>query len=162
MEKLQVKIKKLDERATIPSQAHETDAGYDLVALDDAKVVFEEDIQHALKYLNYIEYRTGIAIEPPDGYHFEIYPRSSVSKMGLVLANSIGLIDASYRGELILRFKPVMTVTDIGHPVFTKFYKAGEKIGQLVLKKTNHAEFVQVDELSDTKRGDGAFGSTGE
>ena len=157
---IDIKIKKLHVDAVIPKQGHSSDAGYDLVAISDPKVVFEDDFEKAIKYLNYIEYDTGLSVQPPEGYHTEIYPRSSISKMGLVLANSIGLIDRSYTGSLIIRFKPIMTITSQMVPLFTKFYKKGDKLAQLVIKKTEYANFVEVDNLEDTVRGDGGFGST--
>lgn len=166
--KIKVKIKKLHPNAKIPEQSYDTDAGYDIFALSDPEVIFsvdykynnESDLLKTFKYLSYIEYRTGIAVEPPEGYHFEIYPRSSISEMGFVLANSIGLIDNSYRGEIKLRFKPILTITDRDQIIFTKFYKEGDKIGQLVLKKTNYVEFEEVSELSETPRNKKGFGST--
>lgn len=140
-----IKFKKLHPDAVIPTQATSTDAGYDLVAIDDGKI--DEGN-------NYIQYRTGIAIEPPVGYHTEIFPRSSISKTNLVLANSIGLVDEGYRGELLFRFKQIT----IDKPS----YKKGDKIGQLVVRKTIRAAFEEVQELGSSDRGTGGFGSSGK
>ena len=86
-------FKKLDPSAVAPSRAKEGDAGYDLVAIDDGTVDAD----------GFIQYRTGLSIDPPQGYHTEIWPRSSISKYDLALANSIGLVDNGYRGELLVR-----------------------------------------------------------
>ena len=97
-------------------------------------------------------------------------PRSSVSKYNLVLANSIGLIDADYRGEVLIRFKYIWQPEDYklntynkleGTPNLERIYKKGDKICQLKVTKVEHAEFVLVDQLDSTQRGEGGFGSTG-
>lgn len=118
------------------------DVGYDLTA----KNVIMED--------KYVEYGTGVYLDMPLGYHAEVFPRSSLSKMDLLMCNSVGLIDNSYRGEIKLRFKK------LGDDI----YKVGDKIGQIVFKKSVYAEISHVmspDFLSDTVRGSGGFGSTG-
>ena len=173
---MNIKVKKLHPDAVLPKRAHSSDAGYDLTAIDDG--VPSKDGK-------YIEYNTGIAIELPDGYHSLLHPRSSISKYDLVLANSIGLIDNSYRGALMCRFKiipPVriqsITVGDnrkimaYTEGVFSyseqeraswipTFYKKGDRIAQLVIEKTEwNFEVLEVEELSDTARGSGGFGST--
>jgi len=148
---MKIKVKKLHENAVLPAAANLTDAGADLVAIDDG--VAKSDGRGGVLY---VEYRTGIAVEPPPGYHTEIFPRSSVSKKNLVLANSIGLVDEDYRGEILVRFK---VISDNKH-FFEKFSK-GDRIAQLVLRKTERAEYEWADELSDTQRGEGGFGSTG-
>jgi dUTP pyrophosphatase len=99
-----------------------------------------------------------LAIELPIGYHCELFPRSSITKMDLMLKNSIGLIDNEYRGELIFRFHQFPMVNGTN-----SVYKKGDRIGQIVLRKTIHMPIMVVDELSDTSRGTGGFGSsTGE
>lgn len=138
-----IKIKKLHKDAVIPTQAKNGDAGFDLTAIDDGINDCEG---------RYIEYDTGIAIQPPEGYHTEIFPRSSISKYGLFLANSIGLVDNGYRNSIKLRFKKLAKGNE---------YVKGDKIGQLVIRKTENIEFIEVDELSETERGDGGFGSSG-
>jgi len=146
-----VKVKKLHDDAVLPKSAQITDAGADLVAIDDGRV--QEDGHGNVLF---VEYKTGIAIEPPPGYHTEIFPRSSVSKKNLVLANSIGLVDEDYRGEILVRFKVISS-----NRHFFEKYNKGERIAQLVLRKTEKAEYEWADELSDTQRGAGGFGSTG-
>jgi dUTP pyrophosphatase len=142
---MEIFVKKLNPEAVIPTSAHETDAGYDLVAINDGTWTD-----------TYVEYDTGLSIQPEPGYHVEIFPRSSISKTDLVLANSIGLIDESYRGPILLRFKCT------NPQMFTrKSYKKGDKIGQLVIRKTERAKFTEVSDLIETQRGAGGFGSTG-
>lgn len=155
-----LKVKKLVSEAVIPSKAKPGDAGYDLTAIDDG--TWSDNG-------TYIQYKTGIAIEVPPGYHTELFPRSGGTKTDLVLGNSIGLVDNGYRGEILLRFK----VTSRGRrnqfgdqsvvqsaPIVT--YKKGEKIAQLVVRKTEELDVAEVQELSSTERGAGGFGSTGK
>lgn len=142
---MKLKVKKMHQDSVLPSQANSNDAGYDLTAIDDG--TWNKD-------RTYIEYKTGISIQPPDGYHTEIFPRSSISKTDLVLANSIGLVDQGYSGEILLRFKYIPNRAEL------KLYKKGDRIGQLVIRKTEKANFVEVNELSETERGDGGFGSS--
>jgi len=160
----EIKVTKLHPDAQLPVNAHDGDAGYDLVAIDDGEIVCDKD-----KNILYIQYKTGIAIEPPKGFHTEIFPRSSVTKTHLVLGNSIGLIDTSYRGEIMVRFK-VVNLPDVNYyPIVDKMdvknksiemYKKGDKIAQLVIRPTFNMSFSWVDKLEETKRGDGGFGST--
>ncbi len=158
---MKIKVKKLHPDAVLPTSSTSTDAGFDLVAIDDGEI---KD--------TFIEYSTGIAIEPEPGYHTEIFPRSSVSKTNLVLANSVGLVDTNYRGIILVRFKivpPIQSIQSILHnePKYeTKYFKLskfkkGDRIAQLVLRKTEKAEYEWAEELSDTQRGAGGFGSTG-
>jgi dUTPase len=102
-------------------------------------------------------------------YDILAFPRSSVSKYNLVLANCIGLIDADYRGEVLLRFKYIWQPEDYrirtdnlleGNVNSTKLYNKGDKVCQLKVTKVENVEFVLVDELDSTTRGDGGFGST--
>jgi dUTPase len=104
-------------------------------------------------------------------FDFDIlaFPRSSVSKYNLVLANCIGLIDADYRGEVLIRFKYIWQPEDYkirtdnlleGHINFDKLYNKGDKVCQLKITKVENVEFVLVDELDSTNRGEGGFGST--
>lgn len=137
-------VKKLHPDAVLPVSSNNTDAGYDLFAIDDGTLNEPQ---------GYIEYRTGIAIELPRGFHAEIFPRSSISKTTLILANGVGLIDEGYRGEILLRFRYISVVP--------RAYKAGDRIGQLVIRKTEHMPMVWVEELGSSDRGTGGFGSTG-
>jgi len=136
-----IKIKKLNENCILPYKATASAAGYDLFSV---KYSFEE---------NTITYHTGIAVEIPEGYAGFLFPRSSVYKTGMHLANSVGVIDSDYRGELMLKYY----VND-----WETIYEKGERCGQLVILPIPQYEFQLVDELSDTDRGDGGFGSTGK
>jgi dUTPase len=102
-------------------------------------------------------------------YDILAFPRSSVSKYNLVLANSVGLIDADYRGEVLLRFKYIWQPEDYrirtdnlleGNVNTTKLYNKGDKVCQLKITKVENIEFILVDELDSTDRGEGGFGST--
>ena len=99
------------------------------------------------------EVKFGFAIEFPKGYVARIYPRSSIYKTGLVLANSSGTVDQCYRGELMAKFYSVIPTG--------QEYKVGDRCAQLILEKIPEMEFEEVDELSETDRGAGGFGSTG-
>ena len=135
---------KLEKGAQAPTRSNKLDAGYDLYALEDT-VIYGATTSLV---------RTGIAIEPPRGYHTEIIPRSSTPlKKGLWQPNSIGLIDEGYRGELLV---PMRTLEGREAVV-----KKGDRIAQLVLRKTEIRDIILVDELSETDRGAGGFGSTG-
>lgn len=98
---------------------------------------------------------TGLYIELPQGYEAQIRPRSGISiKHGLSLINAIGTIDSDYRGELMI------ALVNLSHESYT--LHDGERIAQLVLAKTEHAQWEEVDELGDSLRGEGGFGSTGK
>jgi len=153
-----IAVKKISQEAVIPQRANATDAGFDLVAIDDGIVDAE----------GFIQYKTGLSIEPQSGIHTNIFPRSSISKYDLVLANSIGLIDNGYRGELLVRFKPVLRFSqdELGNviavfPSPLKKYKKGDKIAQLVVSQTVSVSLVECSELGQTARGTGGFGSSG-
>lgn len=139
---LQIKIKKLHENAVIPCYASHGDAGMDLTATSRE---FIEDI---------LTYGTGLAIEIPEGYVGLIFPRSSIYKQQLVLANSIGVIDSGYRGEIMCKFRKTADFPDM--------YAIGDRVAQIVILPFPRIEMVEVDELSDTSRGNGGFGSTGK
>lgn len=142
-EELIINIKKTNELAIIPKYAHSTDAGMDLVAVS----MNETD--------KYIEYDTGIALEIPKGYVGLVFPRSSVSKLGLIQANSVGVIDSSYRNSIKVRFK---RLKDDGVCI----YVPGERIAQLIILPYPMIGFNEVEKLSDSDRGLGGFGSTGK
>ena len=175
-----MKIKIKNTGSIIPKNLTQYDVGYDIVASSHPAISGEYNEElGAWSRIDYIQYHTDLYIEPrlEDGkiFHTNIFPRSSISKYNLVLANSIGLIDAGYRGELLVRFKYVTQPEDIyariqGHqstiPIFTnvnmdRIYSKGDRIAQLVIAETHPVEFELSDELSDTDRGTGGFGSTG-
>lgn len=133
-----LKIKKLVSNAVIPQFAKEGDAGMDLVAVSASSTV------------DYVEYGTGLSLEIEEGHVGLIFPRSSISKTGHRLLNSVGVIDSGYRGEVKVR----MNHTDRGA------YEMGDRIAQLVIMELPRVVVEQVTELSDSDRGDGGFGST--
>ncbi len=144
---LPVKIKKLSDKAVIPKYAESGSAGMDMVATS-MKAYFQGAIA-------YVEYGTDLAIEIPEGFVGLIYPRSSISSATtFVLANSVGVIDSSYRGEIKFRFK---SITPVG-----RLYNVGDRIGQIVIMPYPQVQFEEVTELSDTDRGTGGYGSTGK
>ena len=156
---MNIQIKKLHTDAVIPTKANCSDAGYDLTAIDDGIVDAS----------GFIQYRTGLAVCADIGYHLEVFPRSSITKYDLSLANTIGLIDNGYRGEILLRFKIASRAakSPMSNTIYTsqdgelRVYKKGDKIGQIVVKKTEDAIFNLVDDLNESDRGSGGFGSTG-
>ena len=146
---LEVKIKKLHKDAVIPKYETVGSVGMDLTATSK-------------KYDEYgnVVFGTGISIQLPDGYYADLRPRSSISKYDLVLANSVGTIDSDYRGELILKFKPSVYFGVNRGDDDGVMYDVGDRIAQLVILPYPKVSFVEVDELSDTERGTGGFGST--
>jgi len=146
---LEVKIKKLDELAIIPYYAKECDAGMDLTAIK-----YEYDIKN-----NCHVYHTGLAIEIPFGYVGLIFPRSSNRKTEVYLPNSVGIIDSGYRGEILVCYKDrdVTIDSELNIP-----YDVNDRIAQLMILPYPQIEFLEVKELSETKRVDGCFGSSGK
>lgn len=144
MTTLKVNIKKLVSHAYLPTKGSSDAAGFDLVAIDCYK-------DHDYKF---IEYGTGLAVEIPKGYMGLIFPRSSISKTPHTLANSVGVIDSDYRGEVKLRMRYEDEREDME-------YGFGDRVGQLVIIPYPEVSFEEVDSLSDTQRGNGGFGSTG-
>jgi dUTP pyrophosphatase len=141
-----VKIKKLVENAVIPAYSKKGDAGLDLTAVS---VSFEK---------NYVSYKTGLAVEIPEGFVGLLFPRSSNSKMDLILTNSVGVIDSGYRGEIELRYKLVSNGVT---PSIVGTYNIGDRVGQLIIIPYPSIEFQEVTELSTTERNTGGYGSTG-
>ena len=135
-----------ESNGVLPTKAHTTDAGYDLMATR-----ITQELDEAGKVV--LVYHTDIAVELPIGTAGFIFMRSSISKRSLMLTNAVGVIDYGYRGELMVKFK----VTTDSLP---RIYNIGEKIAQLVIMPVYNLEPVFVDELTDTERGDGGFGST--
>lgn len=137
-----LKIHKKDEKAVLPSKEHESDAGLDVTIVS----VFK-------KYSELVTlYSTGITLEPEVGYHTELIARSSLMKKGYMLTNSVGIIDNTYRGLLLValyKFDP--DAPDIELPA---------RVAQLIPRKTVQMKVVEVKEVSETERGEGGFGST--
>lgn len=140
---MKVKIKKLVESAIIPSYAKEGDAGMDLTATS----VWRDDDGN-------ICYGTGLAFEIPNGYVGLLFPRSSNAKKDLILTNSVGVIDSGYRGQITFKFKSCLGTDNI--------YNLGDRIGQIIIMPYPNIEFEEVEELTETERGIGGYGSTGK
>lgn len=140
---MKVHIKKLSENAVIPSYAKPGDAGMDLTVTriinkyDDTKVT----------------YGFGLALEIPEGFLGLVFPRSSVKNYSIMLSNSVGVIDSEYRGEVMATFNKLGN-GDI--------YQIGDRAAQLIILPYPSIEFEEVDNLSDTERGTGGFGSSGK
>jgi len=166
-----VKVKKLDDKAVIPSRGHDTDSGWDLTLIGIHKIKGDT-----------IFFKTGLQVEPPTGHYFEVYPRSSISELPFMLANSVGIIDESYRGEILV---PVRVLHgDVGNGSEKTQYPGGmikaldarpasmsevanlilskkPKLMQMILRKRLEFSIQEVsDTLAETARGDGGFGST--
>lgn len=141
-----VKIKKLDEKATIPTYGSEYAAGADLYACLDEKITIQPGETKFVK--------TGLSLEVPVGYAALIYARSGLScKKGLAPANKVGVVDADYRGEVMVALYNQSNEEREVEP--------NERIAQMVIAPYLKAQFEEVEELSDTIRGEGGFGSTG-
>ena len=144
---MELRIKKLDERAIIPTYGTEFSAGADLYALPDGDVTIPAG--------KTVLIHTGLSLEIPEGYAGLIFARSGIAtKRGLAPANKVGVIDADYRGECMVSLH--------NHSDKDEVIASGERVAQLVIVPFLKAEFVECDELSDTVRGSGGFGSTGK
>ena len=141
-----IAVKKLDENAVLPTYGSEFSAGADLYALCDSEVTFAPNETKLV--------RTGLAMEIPEGYAGLIYARSGLaSKRGLAPANKVGVVDADYRGEVMVALH--------NHSAIEQKIAPKERIAQLVVTPFLKAEYFETDELSATVRGEGGFGSTG-
>lgn len=165
----------------LPKRGTDRATGFDVIATSEPEIVGEKYENGSYKRIDYIQYKTNLKLAVQKDREFSnfgytdldydilAFPRSSVSKYNLVLANCIGLIDADYRGEVLLRFKYIWQPEDYliridklleGYVNFTKLYNKGDKICQLKVTKVENVEFILVNELDSTKRGEGGFGST--
>jgi dUTP pyrophosphatase len=173
MNKVQIKVKRLHDDAVFPKYAHEFDSGFDLVAVED--VIIEPGQTEKVP--------TGLTFAIPAGYELQIRPRSGISsKTKLRISNSPGTVDAGYRGEVCVLIdnisiepdpeivepsKYVLTVDGTfiygdgkERPVGSYLIRKGDRIAQGVLAEVPHAVFEEVEELDETERGTGGFGST--
>jgi dUTP pyrophosphatase len=173
---MEVKVKKLSENAVIPTYGKPGDAGMDLTAITRH---FDEE--------GNVVYGTGLCFEIPEGHVGLIFPRSSNAKKDLVLSNSVGVIDSGYRGEVSFKFKPsaFFADDDVSEPgevgkVSNTFdytilpkgfnqdwsygyslYEVGDRVGQIIIMPYPQVVFVESEDLTETLRGAGGFGSTG-
>lgn len=147
---MKLKFKKLDSKAVIPHKATSNSAGFDLTAIGS----------EYNSGTNCIIYKTGLACEIPEGYVGLLFSRSSVYKKQLSLANCVGVIDADYRGEIKAIFR---NIKGKGKGLYEEeYYQDNERICQLVILPLPDFTPVEVEELSDTQRGEGGFGSSGK
>jgi dUTP pyrophosphatase len=144
---MKVKIKKLSPEAVIPTYAKDGDAGMDMVA---TKIISEN--------LGAVTYGTDIAMEIPKGFVGLIFPRSSVRKTNLQLSNSVGVVDSGYRGEIQATFNKIQGIDNVERDS----YKVGDRICQIMIIPHPPIQFEEVEELNNTERGEGGFGSTGK
>ena len=160
---MEVRFKKLVSEAVLPSYSKIGDAGLDLTAIS-------RDTENT----EFVEYGTGLAVEIPEGFVGLIFPRSSVSKKDLVQANSVGVIDSGYRGEIKIRFKRVFGQAFHQSNSHLSFYNivsfndkirifdVNERVAQLMIVPYPTIQVVESDTLSETERGEGGFGHTGK
>lgn len=141
---MKIKIKLLNNRATKPTYAKESDAGLDLVA---TSIIENTSFQ--------ITYGLGVALEIPEGMVGLVFPRSSVRNTELILSNSVGVIDSGYRGELQATFNKLNGFDSIA-------YNIGDRVCQIIIVPHPVIQLQVVDELSESERGKGGFGSTGK
>lgn len=139
---MKIRFKKLSPSAVVPRKAHASDAGFDLTCT-----------RYEVTNGELFTYHTDIAVEIPDGYVGLLFPRSSVSARCMTMANSVGVIDSCFRGEVTAKFRPHL---------FAKPYDKGDRVAQMIIMPYPHVDFVEVDELSESDRGDGGYGSTGK
>lgn len=174
---MRVKIKKLTKEAVIPKYAKPGDAGMDLTA---TSVKYNEEY-------GTIEYGTGLAFEIPEGHVGLIFPRSSNKKKDVYLTNHVGVVDSGYRGEVKFAFKPeysewksggteyldenlengnfIFYGKDVEHRWRKRslnVYGVGDRVGQIIILPYPSIEFEEVQQLSETERGEGGYGSTGK
>ena len=136
---MEVKIKKEHKNTQVPKRGTRHSAGYDLTAVSF-------DIKNDI-----VTYDTGLSVEIPGGYYGDLRPRSSIYQKDLFLTNSPGTIDSDYRGTIKLKFRILGS----------NLYKIGDRIGQLIIQKYEEVDWIESEELTDTHRGDGGYGSTG-
>lgn len=140
-------IKESDHNLCTPSKKLDSDVGYDFFLLKKHKVLYSENDKEIT-----VMYDTGIQLEIPETHYVEILPRSSITKTGYMLTNSVGIIDPSYRGNLyVVLTKVSPNVPDLQLPI---------KCCQLILKERLNATFTPATDLNETIRGEGGFGST--
>lgn len=164
MENVTIKFKKLNQNAVIPTYAHDGDVGMDMTAID-VEYDQEKDM--------YI-YHTGLSCESDKGYGIFLFPRSSNCKTDAYLTNHVGIVDSFlYRGEIQFRYKNrdryrksfwelLSGKIDVERALSKAPYKVGDRVGQMVVFPHPQVTIWEFNELSDTVRGTGGFGSTGK
>jgi len=142
--RIKIKIKKINPEAIIPHYAHEGDAGMDVYSCEDS--ILNPDERRLIS--------TGLSFEIPRGFEIQIRPKSGLAlNNGITILNTPGTLDSGYRGELkVILFNTSKNLYNV---------KKGEKIAQIILARYEEAEIEETNELTQTKRADGGFGSTG-
>jgi dUTP pyrophosphatase len=144
---MKLKVKKLHPEAKLPTYATEFAAGFDISSCEQAVVLPGETIK----------IRTGLSFEIPEGYELEIRPRSGLSFTSKIrLSNSPGTIDSDYRGEVHFILDNLMTKFPNPYTIMI-----GQRLGQGIVRKVDQVEFEEVEELTETERGEKGFGSSG-
>ena len=144
---MNINFKKLNEKAITPTYGTPYSAGADLYACEGEEITINSGETKLI--------HTGIALEIPEGYVGLIYARSGIAtKRGLAPSNKVGVIDSDYRGEIM--------VSLLNHSKTSQTIADGERIAQLVITPYLKVEYTETDNLSDTVRGEGGFGSTGK
>lgn len=144
---LKIKIKRLNPEATVPKYSKLGDAGMDLTAV----------LVHHDEFGNLVCH-TGVAMQIPKGYVGLLFPRSSITKKNLSMSNCVGVIDSGYRGEIIVKFKPIKS---FGSRNYDESYDIGDRVAQIIILPYPQIEFVETDELEISERGGDGFGSSG-
>lgn len=144
---MQLKFKRLDDKAILPIRAHKSDAGLDLTCTH-----IDTTLNEANQLM--IRYHTDLAVEIPEGYVGLLMARSSIWKKSITLTNCVGVIDSGYRGE-------IMAIMHSTTDTVPALYKEGERFAQLVIVPIPELEVVEEAELSESDRGTDGFGSTG-
>lgn len=140
---MEIKVHKLSSEAKLPTQGHAGDAGYDLYCLESVTLAPGQRTQ----------VRTGIALAIPDGFVGLVWDKSGVAQKG-GLKTLGGVVDATYRGEVLVG------LVNLSSENYS--FEAGHKVAQLLIQKVEQVNFREVNELEETKRGEGGFGSTGK
>jgi dUTP pyrophosphatase len=145
---LRVNVKKLHPEAVIPRYAKPGDAGMDLYAVD-----VKEHLDSFRDEVTKVIVDSGLAFEIPEGYVGLVFPRSSIQTTGFRLSNCVGVIDSGYRGS-------VKAVFDLVDPTLT-YYQKGDRFAQIIIIPYPQVALIEKETLSETERGEGGFGSTG-
>lgn len=167
----------LDEDLTFNTPSKEGDAGYDVCATSEPKIVGSKCSEGFWTRIDYIEYDLGLKVDgfqpvnsPNEDIYTFVFPRSSISKYNLLLANSVGIVDSGYRGSIKVRFKYILQPEDLfivsngslrAQVDLDKIYQKGDKVCQLIFQKHFHPTIEFVSSLEESERSEGGFGSTG-
>ena len=145
---MELKIKKLSDKAIMPIRAHKSDAGLDLTATS-----ITSEINECGQFI--LVYHSDIAVEIPEGYVGLLFPRSSIAKKSIQFTNAVGVIDSGYRGEIMAK------VRNTSGDSVPAVYKVGEKFAQLVIVPyVSDITISEVSELQESDRGTGGYGSS--